>query len=35
MAKAGPALVRGFELINHVKSLGVTYEVEFAIDETD
>ena len=35
VAKAGPALVRGFELINHVKSLGVTHELEFAIDETD
>lgn len=35
LAKAGPALVRGLELINHVKSLGVTHELEFAIDETD
>ena len=35
LAKAGPALVRGFELINHVKSLGVTHELEFAIDETE
>lgn len=35
LAKAGPALVRGFELINHIKSLGVTQELEFAIDETD
>lgn len=35
VAKAGPALVRGFELINHVRSLGVTHELEFAIDETD
>jgi hypothetical protein len=35
MAKAGPALVRGLELINHVKSLGVIHELEFAIDETD
>ena len=35
VAKAGPALVRGFELINHVKSLGVTHEFEFAIDETE
>ena len=35
LAKAGPALVRGIELINHVKSLGVTHEFEFAIDETD
>ncbi|MET0693993.1 MAG: tagaturonate epimerase family protein [Propionibacteriaceae bacterium] len=35
MAKAGPGLVRGLELINHVKSLGVTHEFEFAIDETD
>lgn len=35
VAKAGPALVRGFELINHLQSLGVTHELEFAIDETD
>lgn len=35
MAKAGPGLVRGLELINHVKSLDVTHEFEFAIDETD
>ena len=35
VAKAGPALVRGFELINHVRSLGVTHEFEFAIDETE
>lgn len=34
-AKAGPALVRGLELINHVNSLGVEREFEFAIDETD
>ena len=34
-AKAGPALVRGLELINHVSSLGVTHELEFAIDETE
>ncbi len=35
IAKAGPALVRGLELINHVTSLGITHELEFAIDETD
>lgn len=35
LAKAGPALVRGFALISHVKSLGVPHELEFAIDETD
>lgn len=35
VAKAGPALVRGLELINHVRSLGVEHELEFAIDETD
>ena len=35
IAKAGPALVRGLQLINHVTSLGVTHELEFAIDETD
>lgn len=35
VAKAGPALVRGLELINHLKSTGVTHELEFAIDETD
>jgi hypothetical protein len=35
VAKAGPALVRGLELINHVSSLGVTHELEFAIDETE
>lgn len=35
LAKAGPGLVRGVELINHVKSLGVTHELEFAVDETD
>ena len=35
VAKAGPALVRGLELIRHVQSLGVEHELEFAIDETD
>jgi hypothetical protein len=35
VAKAGQGLVRGLELINHVKSLGVIHEFEFAIDETD
>jgi tagaturonate epimerase len=35
VAKAGPALVRGLELIRHVASLGVEHELEFAIDETD
>ncbi len=35
VAKAGPALVRGVELIQHVQGLGVEHELEFAIDETD
>lgn len=35
VAKAGAAIVRGMELINHVKGLGITHELEFAIDETD
>jgi hypothetical protein len=35
VAKAGPALVRGLELIRHVASLGAEHELEFAIDETD
>lgn len=35
VAKAGPALTRGMQLINHVKSLDVPHEFEFAIDETD
>ncbi len=35
VAKAGPALVRGLQLINHVEGLGVEHELEFAIDETD
>ena len=34
-AKSGPALKRGYELIDHVRSLGVEHELEFAIDETD
>lgn len=34
-AKSGPALKRGYELIDHVSSLGVEHELEFAIDETD
>lgn len=35
VAKSGPALVRGMELIRHVQGLGVPHEFEFAIDETD
>ena len=35
VAKAGPGLVRGLELIRHVASLGVEHELELAIDETD
>lgn len=35
IAKAGPAITRGVELIRHVDSLGVEREYEFAIDETD
>lgn len=35
IAKAGPALVRGLQLIRHVAGLGVEHELEFAIDETD
>ncbi|MFP5416906.1 MAG: tagaturonate epimerase family protein, partial [Actinomycetes bacterium] len=35
VVKAGPALVRGLELIRHVDSLGVEREYEIAIDETD
>ena len=34
-AKSGPALKRGYELIVHVRSLGVELELVFAIDETD
>lgn len=33
-AKSGGALKRGMELIEHVRSLGVPHEFEFAIDET-
>ena len=35
IAKAGPAIVRGVQLMKHVDSLGVEREYEFAIDETD
>ena len=35
VAKAGPALVRGLELIRHLEGLGIEHELEFAIDETD
>ena len=35
IAKAGPAVVRGIELMDHVNSLGVEREFEFAIDETE
>ncbi|MFZ2750946.1 MAG: tagaturonate epimerase family protein [Propioniciclava sp.] len=35
IAKAGPALVRGLELIHHLDSLNIEHELEFAIDETD
>lgn len=34
-AKSGGALKRGMELIEHVRSLGVPHEFEFAIDETE
>lgn len=33
-AKSGGALKRGMELIEHVRSLGVPHEFEFAVDET-
>jgi len=35
LAKAGPALVRGYALLSHLASLGVAHELEFAIDETE
>ena len=34
-AKSGASLKRGYELIDHVTSLGIEHELEYAIDETD
>lgn len=35
MAKYGPSMANAMDLYRHIQSLGITHEVEFAVDETD
>ena len=35
MAKYGPSLANAMDLYRHLVGLGITHEVEFAVDETD